>query len=158
MGDPDELGLEEVALLAGERRVAVDFGAEVSGEDVLDASSDLNMLGSSFRELDPVVKKVISDPECNCVGSFAGSFDLGVLRLVVGVELTAADDVVLLGSVNLAEEAEGAGSRHLSESLHRVAELVVEFVAETVARPFEHLGHFLPVGHRDGCRGQESLV
>ena len=60
-----------MALLAIECWVGVDIGVQVTGEDVLDLTRTLDVLGSTVWQLDPIIEKVVSHPEDNFIDSFA---------------------------------------------------------------------------------------
>mgnify|MGYP006907056430 CR=1 FL=1 len=69
------MGLEEVAFLTREWRVAVDACVEVSREDVLDHPCNFYMLWAGLRQLNPIVEEIVSDPVNNCVGALSTRFN-----------------------------------------------------------------------------------
>ncbi len=62
MENTGKLCSQEVALLAGIRRIRVDLGIQVTGEDVLDLAGSNDVLGLRVRKLNPVVQEVVRYP------------------------------------------------------------------------------------------------
>ena len=96
-----------MSLLTRERWVRVDRSVEVSGHDVLDQSSEANVLGFTFRQLNPVTQEVVRNPVNIGVDARAVGFDhLILLGLLSLVKCTRDNPVILFCSKNFAAETE----------------------------------------------------
>jgi len=95
-----------VALLAGERRVRVDFSIEITSKNVLDKSGALDVLGLAVWQLNPVVEQVVGDPVNKGVDTFTALLNRGVrAALLLLAQGTRSQPIVLLSAVHLTREA-----------------------------------------------------
>jgi hypothetical protein len=155
-----KLSTEEVSLLSGEWRVAINSGVQISDEDVLDHAGNHDVLGADIGKLNPVAKQIIGDPVNEVVNT--GSAHLLVARngeLFGARKVTTADPVILLGTIHLTDEANAIGSRHDCETLNALAELESVFFSEGDASPFEHFSLFVKVRNNEFLSlGEEGTV
>jgi len=94
-----------MSLFSWEWREAIDFSIEISRENIFDLFCDLNLLRKDIGQLNPIVKKVVSDPVHIRIGAFASFLLIWVLgSLLLILESALSDPVVLLPSVNLSKE------------------------------------------------------
>jgi hypothetical protein len=116
--DSSEGRSEKMTLLSSEGWVRVDFGIQVTGEDVLNLASLLNVNWVAVWELDPVVKKVVGHPENSLVESLSTRLNRRVLRVFLSLrESTNGDPEILLGTEDLASKSKGLSATHDSQSL-----------------------------------------
>ena len=112
--DASKLGAQQVLLSAGERRVRVDLGVEVAGEELLELlrKSDVNRL--HVRQLDPVADQVGRDPEDGSVDALTALLLLGVpRRFLLEVEDALGNPVVSRCAEDLAKELQLRGTAEL---------------------------------------------
>ena len=118
MEDTSKGGSEEMTLLAVERWVGVNISVEVTSEDVLDQTSLLHVLGLTVWQLDPIVQKVIGNPEHCLVDTLATSFHSGISGVLLSLgKSTDGDPVVARGTKDLATEAQSLSTAHNCQSL-----------------------------------------
>ena len=116
--DSSKSRTKETSFVAEELRVGVNVAVEVTGEDVLNQASLLDVLRSAVWELSPVVEKVVSHPEDELVDAFTATLNVGVLGVLLSHGKSAdSDPVVFLGSEDLAAEAESLSTAHDSQAL-----------------------------------------
>ena len=107
-----------MTLLSGEGWVRVNFGIQVTGEDVLNLACLLDVNWVAVWELDPVIKKIVGHPENGLVESLSASLNRRVLGVLFSLgESANGDPEILLGAEDLASKAKGLSATHDSQSL-----------------------------------------
>jgi len=74
-----QLSAEEMALLAGERRVRVDARVQVASQHVLDQTSEADVFRLALGQLNPIVQDVVSDPVNARIHASTASLNLFIL-------------------------------------------------------------------------------
>ena len=139
-----------MAFAARESRVAIDRCVQITSHNVLNQASCADVLGASVGKLNPVVKKVISDPVDDVVNASSTLFLVARKRKLFGsLEDTAADPVVLFSSPNFTNKADAISSRHHCKSLDALSELVGVLFTEADASLFEHFGFFVKIRNNE---------
>ena len=100
-----------MSLFSWEWRVAVDFGIQISRENVLDLSSDVQVRRLQIWKLDPVLQNVVSYPENELIGSSTSFLDIFPnLRLFGLVKNSLSYVVISLCSIDLSPKTKGCGA------------------------------------------------
>lgn len=152
MENTGQLGSEQVSLLTRELGVSLNFGAQVSGEDVLDLHGGGDVLRLALGKLNPVVKEVIGDPVNELVETSATLLNIGSKDFSLISEASTDHPVVSLSSINFSEEPDLVSATHDAETLDGVLELVSVLFSETNVSPLEHLSLLSEVGKADLLR------
>ena len=114
-----ESGSKKVTLLAIELGVGVDISVQVTSEDVLDVAGLVDVLRLAVWELNPIVQKVVGDPEDSFVDSLAASLDVSILLVLFGLGKSSnGNPVVAAGSKDLTSETNGLCTAHNCKSLY----------------------------------------
>ena len=109
MSDSGYLCSEHMSFFAWEGRVAINSCIEVSCKDVFDHLRALNLMRSSFGELDPVIEEVVSNPVYESINPLTHGLLESVLRLLFTCQrnnYAFYNPVVLDGSIYFAPESQ----------------------------------------------------
>jgi len=149
-----------MALLAWERRTAVDGSVQITSEHVLDHASNHDLFRPHVRELDPVIQEVVSYPEDGCVGALTTLLLATSRRFLDPAlrKLTRHNPVVLVDAINFAEQFEADRTAQFCELLDRLLQQHYLLLAERNTRPFQHLSLLLQVRHGVRVIAQKLLV
>ena len=129
-----------MSFLEGEGRLAVDTSVQVASQLLFNQLSCHYMLRLSIWQLNPVINKIMRDPEDGLIDALASEFLDGIGRcLLLDVQGALGDPVVLFGAEDLTEEFQGRGAGDHGQSLERLLYHIADIGPEAVASPLEHL-------------------
>lgn len=107
-----------MTLFAVELRVGVDISIQVACEDVLDLTSLVNVFGLAVWKLDPIVQKVVGNPEDSLVDSLSTSLSVSILLILFSLRKSSnGNPVVAGGTKDLTGEADSLSTAHDCKSL-----------------------------------------